>query len=222
MSAYLILGAGKFGRLALTRLVRQDAAARFTVVERVPRVLAAARQAWGEDGVNWVESEAIAFLVANLREQSSWDWLIPVVPEHVAFAWLWQAHLAARGWRTLPVPEEVGSHLPLVRRGRQGELYLSRADFLCPDDCLEPEVCPVDGQSREVPLYEELARLPLAGFAWRVVPSRQLAPGVGGYPPGALLALAPDLAASEGKVLLATACRCHGVVHALKTPGGGR
>ena len=44
-----------------------------------------------------------------------------------------------------------------------------------------------------------------------MIPSRQLAPGVGGYPPGRLLELALDMAALEGKVLIATACRCHGV-----------
>ena len=36
MARYLILGAGKFGRLALARLARQDAAAQFLVVEQRP------------------------------------------------------------------------------------------------------------------------------------------------------------------------------------------
>ena len=36
MASYLILGTGKFGRLALTRLARQDAAASFVVVDRDP------------------------------------------------------------------------------------------------------------------------------------------------------------------------------------------
>ena len=40
MASYLILGAGKFGRLAHTRLARQDAAAGFTVVDRDPGALA--------------------------------------------------------------------------------------------------------------------------------------------------------------------------------------
>ena len=40
MASYLILGAGKFGRLALRRLARQDAAASFVVVDRDPAALA--------------------------------------------------------------------------------------------------------------------------------------------------------------------------------------
>jgi hypothetical protein len=105
--------------------------------------------------------------------------------------------------------------VPGARRGPAGELFLSRAQHLCPDDCAEPEVCPVTGESREPPLHQELASLNLAGWKIRVIPSRQLAPGVGGYPPGRLLELARDVAAFEDKVLIATACRCHGVIQGL-------
>ena len=87
MASYLILGAGKFGRLALERLARQDAAATFLVVDRMPAALAAVR-ALKIPGVTGVVAEAVAFLAAQLREDSPWDWLIPMVPVHVAWAWL--------------------------------------------------------------------------------------------------------------------------------------
>ena len=103
----------------------------------------------------------------------------------------------------------------------QGELYLSRARHLCPDDCAEPEVCPVTGESRDLPLHQELASLHLAGYEIRVIPSQQLAPGVGGYPPWRLLDLARDMGALKGNVLIATACRCHGVMHGLAQGSGG-
>lgn len=221
MAAYLILGAGKFGRLALARLTRQDAQARFLVVDRDRQALEAARDLAPADRVVFRECEAIAFLEENLREDAPWDWLIPMVPVHVAFAWLWQTHLARRGWEVLEVPATLGKSFPVAQRGPQGELYLSRADHLCPDDCPEPEVCPVSGEPRDRPLYEELAGSRLPGFRWQVVASQQLAPGVGGFPPGRLARLAQELAGFSGKILLATACRCHAVVHALKSPDGG-
>lgn len=214
MASYLILGAGKFGRLALERIVSQDEQAAFLVVDRKSQALSAARNLTTAP-VQWVEAEAIAFLTERLRNGAAWDWLIPVIPGHVAFSWLRRDPLAGTDWESEEVPEEVAGLTPSAIRGREGELYLSRALHLCPDDCAEPPVCPVTGEPREVPLYEELAALKVPGFKMFVIPSRQLAPGVGGYPPGRLLAVAHDLAALRGKALIATACRCHGVVHAL-------
>ena len=62
MASYLILGAGKFGRLALKRLARQDEAAGFTVVDRDPRALPAVR-GLAVSGVETMAAEAAAFIV---------------------------------------------------------------------------------------------------------------------------------------------------------------
>ncbi len=214
MASYLILGAGKFGRLALKRLARQDAAATFLVVDRNPSALAAVR-ALELPGVSGVVAEAVAFLAANLRQDSPWDWLIPMVPVHVAWAWLLAG--PCKGWETAVVPEALAGLGPGCFRGPEGQVYLSRAAHLCPDDCSESDpVCPVSGESREVALFAELAALKLPGWAIKVVASRQLSPGVGGYPPQELMALARELNGMSGRVLIATACRCHGVVHGLQ------
>jgi hypothetical protein len=141
-----------------------------------------------------------------------------MVPVHVAVAWLLAGPL--KGWETVAVPEAVGGLARVWSRGPAGELYLSRAAHLCPDDCPEPDsVCPVSGEPREAALFGELAAMNLPDWFTAVIPSRQLAPGVGGYPPGELLALARDLAERTGQVLIATACRCHGVVHGLRRMG---
>lgn len=42
-----------------------------------------------------------------------------------------------------------------------------------------------------------------------------MAPGVGGYLPETLFAACTAVARSNGPVLLATACRCHAVEHAV-------
>jgi hypothetical protein len=218
MASYLILGAGKFGRLALARLAREDAAASFLVVDRDPAALKVRLD--GVPGGTRVQAEAITFLVQHLVDKGNWDWVIPMVPVHVAFHWLLAGPLKGSVWRPVAAPEALAGIIPGARRGPQGELYVSRARHLCPDDCAEPEVCPVTGEARQLPLHQELASLHLAGYAIRVIPSRQLAPGVGGYPPGRLLDLAREMRALKGNVLIATACRCHGVIHGL-TPGSG-
>jgi hypothetical protein len=214
MARYLILGAGKFGRLALRRLAGQETAPSFLVVDRDPAALAAL----GKNGLpagSRVTAEAVAYLVEHLGTGGQWDWIIPMVPVHVAFQWLMAGPLAGSNWQPVAVPEAIARLVPVAWRGPQGELYVSRAQHLCPDDCAEPEVCPVTGESREPALYQELASLNLAGHQVKVIASRQLAPGVGGYRPQGLLDLAREMAALEGNVLIATACRCHGVIHGL-------
>jgi hypothetical protein len=221
MARYLILGAGKFGRLALIRLARQEPGASFVVVDQSPVALAAAR-ALDSPPFEGVESEAISFLGQRLAGNGSWDWLIPMVPVHVAFAWLSRTAPEGSGWQAVAVPESLRHLVPVATRGPQGEWYLSRARHLCPDDCPEPDsICPVSGEARDLPLYRELASLEVPGYQVIVIPSRQLAPGVGGYTPRDLLDVARDLAGMPGPILVATACRCHGVVHGLaRRPGG--
>ena len=221
MAGYLILGAGKFGRLALKRLAQLDRGSRFLVVDRDPQALTAIRS-MAIENLQVVEADAITFLTENLRNPSPWDWLIPMVPVHVAYAWLRQGPLAGDSRQILEVPEIPEIAGLTVHRGGQGELYLS-CGHLCPDDCPEPDtVCPVSGESRRVALYDRLAALEIPGFQILVIPSRSLAPGVGGYPPESLRHLAEQLLGMEGKVLIATACRCHGVIHGLEIQGEPR
>jgi len=218
MTSYLILGAGKFGRLALQRLTAQDRQARCLVVDRRSEALAEAR-ALGGANAEVAEAEAIQFLLARLTQDSPWDWLVPMVPVHVAYAWLRAGPLVREDWEPAIVPKELESLAALAVRGPEGELYLSRARHLCPDDCSEPAVCPVSGEDREPPLYLQLAEISLPGVATLVVASEPLAPGVGGFAPRRLFELAEAMPQVSDLALVATACRCHGVVHGLRRKG---
>jgi hypothetical protein len=219
MGSYLIMGAGKFGRLALARLSNLDPAARFVVVDQNPEALEALPSV-AESRVERIATDVTTFLREHLATYAAWGWLVPMVPVHVALAGL-QAGPAAAGWEIMEVPQEVQSLAPLAMRGPQGEVYLSRATHLCPDDCPAPEdFCPVTGESRKPALYEELAALNLPGFKMILMVSRQLAPCVGGYPPAELAALPAKIADIKQNLLIATACRCHGVVHALRRRKG--
>jgi hypothetical protein len=221
MASYVILGAGKFGRLALARLSARNPEARFLVIDRRAAALAEVR-AVAAGRAETLAGEVIPYLAAQLDAGFPWDWLIPMVPVHVACHWLLAGPLAGQGWESAEVPPDLEDLAALAIRGAAGELYLSRARHTCPDDCAEPPVCPVTGEKRPEPLYHRLARASCPGLPIFVVPSRQLAPGVGGYPPSALLQLAPAVAQNPGPLLVATACRCHGVIHGLKRKGEPR
>ena len=86
----------------------------------------------------------------------------------------------------------------------------------------KPEThCTVTGHRRGVPLYERLARLELHGYRTHIIRSRQLAPGVGGYPLADLITLLARLRSEPGSWwLVGTACRCHGTVTALSVGSG--
>ena len=215
MASYLVLGAGKFGQLALKRLANQDPEARFLVVDIRGAALEEA-QALGLPGTELLQADAVSYLAAHLAPEFPWDWLIPMVPVHVAYAWLREGPLAGTDWKPIEVPGELESLSALALRGPEGELYLSEARHLCPDDCDEPAVCPVTGEDRDPPLFLRLAETSPQGMRTLVVASLQLAPGVGGYKPRRLLELAQEIAGSNDPVLVATACRCHGVVHGLR------
>ena len=219
MGAYLILGAGKFGRLALARLRERDPAARFVIVDKNRAALEALPSS-PEDRVAAIEADVATFLREQLANYASWDWLVPMVPVHVALLSLQEAP-QADNWELMEVPQEVEIIAPVAIRGSRGEVYLSRAKHICPDDCPSPaDFCPVTGESRTPALYEELAALKLPGFRVMVIPSRQLAPGVGGYSPKELMDLPDAIADGLDNLLIATACRCHGVVHALRRRQG--
>ncbi len=100
-------------------------------------------------------------------------------------------------------------------RGKNGELYLSNADFICPTNCTEPDrICSYTGKARPCILFQKLRALRYHDFRSIVIRSRQLAPGVGGYTPHDLFSALDTILSADGPVLMSTACKCHGVMHA--------
>jgi hypothetical protein len=217
MASYLILGAGKFGRLSLRRLAGEDPEARFLLIDRQESALVEARTL-EIDRAEMRVDEAVSFLAAHLGPEPPWDWLIPMAPVHVAYGWLLAGPLAGKGWEPAEAPRDLESLAALAIRGKAGELYLSQARHRCPDDCDEPLACPVTGEKRQ-PLFTKLAAASRPELPVLVVASRQLAPGVGGFRPRRLIELAAEVAEASGPLLIATACRCHGVVHGLRRKG---
>jgi hypothetical protein len=102
--------------------------------------------------------------------------------------------------------------------GKAGDLYTSLADFLCPEDCPEPsQYCTVTRKRRQKPLYDILGDLK-GPFKSRIIISKPLALGVGGFLLKALLALSGEIEKQKDSrrlILVSTASRCHGVTSAL-------
>jgi len=162
-----------------------------------------------------VRADGVEYLVEHLHPDRAPAWIVPCLPVHLAFEWL-KRRLGRLG-RIVPVPDAFGQDLPNPMAADQGGLYLSYADFFCPDDCPEPaDVCTHTGLPRRGTLFRDLADRTWPGFTMLVLRSRQLAPGLGGYRPLDLFALEDRARQTGGRLLLATACRCHGVLHGLE------
>jgi hypothetical protein len=211
MESFLILGAGRFGSLAVQRILARKKVPRLVVVDRDGHVLEKRR----ENSVETVEQDAIDFLVHYPGLGS--EWIVPAIPVHVAFAWLCR-QLAREGAVTqLAVPSILDQKVPNSLRAKTGALYASFATFRCPDDCDEPdESCTVTGEVREADLFDVVRNIEVQGYVTLVVRSNQLAPGVGGYQLSVLWRLLEEARSTEKHILVATACRCHGVIDALK------
>lgn len=205
-SAFWIIGAGHFGRLACRRLLSTRPSLAIRVVDRqygsVP------------SGVDWVVGDAVAYLQSNLTSQTN-AWIVPAVPFHLAYEWLARQLMRAHGFYPHAVPESILPILPNPCRGRDGQVYLSNADFRCPDDCPEPQsICFHTHKPRPRIMHTFLSNLVYKGYTSVVVRSFQLAPGVGGFKAATLWGLYQDLLDQEGRFLFSTACKCHAVLNA--------
>ena len=211
MESFWILGAGRFGSLAVQRILARKKASHLVVVDRDVQVLKKSE----EQPVETVEQDAIDFLVHYPGLGS--EWIVPAIPVHVAFAWLCR-QLAREGTVTpLAAPSVLDQQIPNSTRGKGGVLYTSFATFRCPDDCDEPDdKCTVTGEVREAHLSDVVQTIEVEGYQTFVVRSHQLAPGVGGYRLSVLWRLLEEARSTEKDILVATACRCHGVMNALR------
>ena len=214
ISSYLILGGGHFGRLAAERLLQENPHSDILVVDRQEKPL----EAFVSLPVKVSLGDGISELDRLLKTSYPFDYIIPAVPFHVVFEYL-LFKLKPLAGKRVEVPSSP--NLPHALLGKNGDLYTSLADFLCPEDCSEPPLyCTVTGKRRGKPLYQILMDV-FQSYESRVIQSQQLAPGVGGFPPGILGDLWEDLRALAmfgQPVLISTACRCHGVTSALSLP----
>jgi len=212
MSHILVLGAGKFGLHAVKVLARHSKN-RVTVVDADPERGIEATVSGGK----FTFADCTLFLSESLKGADPPDWIVPAAPLHVAFEWMRTTLPEEVTLEKLAVPDPVKADLPHPMSGEDGQVYVSHADFICPDNCPEPaDICTYTGKAREPNLYEVLARIHYDNYTSVVVRSRQLAPGVGGIRPNDLFSALGKVVGSRGPLLLSTACKCHGVIQAFR------
>lgn len=211
MDNFWIIGGGKFGLKAARALSKTTSSTNVTIVEKQKTVCMQLDQL----GFEAVCMDGVQYLERNLTNAHFPDWIIPAIPLHVAYEWI-----SAKLSRTHPVqkcavPIDVINALPNPIQAETGQLFISIADFECPESCPEPDkICTYTGKPRPMILHDFLKSIQLNDFKSIVIRSHQLAPGAGGYRPRTLFETLNAVETAQGPVLLSTACSCHGVVNA--------
>ncbi|MFA6222477.1 MAG: hypothetical protein WC647_09185 [Desulfomonilaceae bacterium] len=202
---FVIVGFGKFGRIAFDRLKNQAPSATFIIVD--PNI--SIGDFPSDKQTRCIQQSGPEFLLEQDQLLET-DVVIPVAPFNVAAAFIVASNL---GIRSVEIPNGLCDQFQNPLLVDKSNLCVSHADFLCPDDCEEGETCSVTGRIRE-PMFQLIERLLVPDFRVLTLRSFQLAPGVGGY---TLLGLRSTLdAIRPGKnFLIATSCRCHGIITAI-------
>ena len=202
----VVVGGGRYGQIALKRLKKRVS----LVVEPDPgpELESAGAAIWRTDGL-----EAARQMLSSGSPPSH---IIPTLPKHLLAGWL-RLELANMQPEELDMPDGLLAGLDAFQHPAPGTVYLSLADFICPDDCPEPaDYCSKTGEPRGQALYDRLRGLESCGISHGVLRSHQLAPGVGGLKSAEMLELRNSIRAKAGKWLIATACKCHGVAQLLR------
>lgn len=212
MEEIWIIGIGQFGLLAFQRLSKTNKERHFVLVDPVKENLLQCA------GANYTleQADGVEFLEQHLHARSTPNWIIPALPIHLAAEWL-LVRLGPERLRRATLPPEIEPLLPNPLRGPEGNIYVSHADFGCPDDCAEPrDICTVTGKRRTENMFEIVGEIRLAPFQPLAIRSHQLGPGIGGYRPKQLFELLDKVEQTSGHLLVSTACRCHGVITGLE------
>ena len=215
METIWIIGVGKFGQHAVRSLSKQHRDWQFVLVDPVEENLLKAQT----NRCTLEKADGVDFLWQHLLDpENEPAWIIPALPIHLAAEWCLM-RIGSDRLAHVDLTTEIEPLLPNPMRGSDGNIYVSHADFKCPENCPEPrDLCTVTREKKKPDMFKILAGVSFQKFQPLVIRTHHLAPGVGGYRPDQLFTLLDQTQKTKGNLLLSTACRCHGVVSGFHRP----
>jgi hypothetical protein len=84
-----------------------------------------------------VPSDGVKYLDDNLDLKADVAWIIPSLPVHLAWEWS-RRKFGRTQLKAKELPDKILFLLPHPMRGNASHIYVSHADFICPDNCSEP------------------------------------------------------------------------------------
>ncbi len=220
----LVFGGGKYGLGAVEYLISRNR--NFIIIDVDPKCLVAKNYELKRINIRDVEKlkltetdeskgyfiEGGVFEALKVIELLKPEHIFPTAPIHLSAA-LIQEKFKLDPWfdgidKVLPgIPSKI-----LVSVGRGSVVVTYNRDYECQPNCSAPDRCPVTGILKPAPMYRLLEFAAPDGF---ILQSHQLKPGIGALR-GDEFELLERWAYGKKEVIIGTACRCHGVVTALK------
>jgi len=229
----LIIGGGTYGERAFTKIRKTDAQAVVVVIDIDPSCTVQKNH-----GLPVVTAEQTSdaknlkpcacFIQGGILEAAHIvtthkpERIFATVPVHVSAGLLSEC----AGFEPSPAgADAIAASIPerLVVGRKGADIFCSlNPDMLCNPNCPEPAACPVTGEKRDQPLWSLLCtnlsgRVPEETDTHQtiIIQSRQCGPGLG-YIRGLDLFSAIEDIRGVDTVWIGTACKCHGVVTALR------
>ncbi len=206
-----VLGGGKFGRRAAEQLHKVYPGSAIVIVDREPIENL-------PNNIKKVSGDGIEWFTKNFTPTARVNRIVPALPVHLAADWIKRKFKDDLGViRSIEIPAELVSQIPHPICLNPHRLVTSYADFLCPENCSEPDdFCTYTKKPRPTSLDRYLATVVSGEFVPLILTSRQFAPGVGGFFPEDLWVLLDGVRLlPETPLLIGTACKCHGIIDGL-------
>ena len=225
----VVIGGGCYGTYHARQLLKAVRAGKLDaehvmVVDR--NADCRARRELGHDPLfSHAVSDWHEFLAGYLGATHADGYVVPApFTPHLFYRWLARSLESALGSGTVGVEPVAGAMgLPVEHQLPDGQRAISYAPWLCPVNCVEPEICPHTKGPKDWSLERAVERFstePAAGLSSSVVfPSYHLAYGIAAVPVRKLLQARESVLAaackSPQRVAVATVSHCHGIVGVL-------
>lgn len=166
---------------------------------------------------DWIDYAA-ELLRRPAGETAADHWVPSPLSPHILFLAMLRA-ARAEGYRLIPAPFREHPPTPVRFELPNGNLAISFAEWTCPVNCIEPEICPATKGPRDWDMKPALARH-FGGreeeLSAQVLQCQHLVHGVGTIPFGEIAAgyarLLADLKRGLSRVAVATVSSCHGII----------
>lgn len=166
---------------------------------------------------DWIEYAA-ALLQRPAAETAADHWVPSPLSPHILFLAMLKA-ARAEGYRLIPAPFREHPPTPVRFELPNGNLAISFAEWTCPVNCIEPDICPATKGPRDWDMKPALAQ----HFGGResevsaqVLQCQHLVQGVGTIPwreiAEGYVRLLGDLKRGVSRVAVATVSSCHGLI----------
>jgi hypothetical protein len=207
-----IIGAGKFGLKAANSLKNHHPDIDLTLIDMDEIACQNAKN----QSFHTVCSNGVLYLAKNLTDTGFPEWVVPSIPIHLAFRWVEKKLENNEKFTPVAIEKPGPPGVPNPIKGKNMEWYTSHADFICPENCPEPEhICTFTGEPRPRNLFGLIREMDNKPYPVIVIRSHQLYPGVGGVRTEDLFSALEQTRSvpRDQTALFATACRCHGVIN---------